>query len=182
MQRTDLAKKKLRQTMLKLQRSLRSDYVNAASGRIQQQVLASPQYHRARSLFTYISMPQEVSTDLILQRALADGKQVYVPRCTDDEMLAVRIRDLDHLRPGKYGIPEPINHSETAAADELDLILVPCVSASADGKRLGHGAGYYDRFLQAKPHNTFCLCFREMLLPDIPVAAHDIHMAFVISE
>ena len=182
MHSTELAKKQLRQTMLKLQRSLPEDYINAASNRIQQKILELPQYHMAKSIFTYISMPREVSTSVIIQRALADGKRVYVPKCISGEMLAVRIHDLDHMNPGSYGIPEPIDHSEAAAADELDLILVPCVSASADGKRLGHGAGYYDRFLKNKPHNTFCLCFRKMLFTDIPIAEHDINMAFVISE
>ena len=179
---TELAKKQLRQTMLKLQRSLPKDYMNAASNRIQLKILELPQYHMAKSLFTYISMPQEVSTDIIIQRAFTDGKRVYVPKCIGDEMFAVRIHDLDHMSPGSYGIPEPIDHSETATADELDLILVPCISASADGRRLGHGAGYYDRFLKTRPHNTFCLCFRKMLLTDIPVAEHDVNMAFVISE
>ena len=182
MHSTELAKMQLRQTMLKLHRSLPEDYMNAASIRIQMKILEIPQYNIDKSLFTYIGMPREVSTGIIIQQAFADGKRVYVPKCIGGEMLAVRIHNLEHMNPGSYGIPEPIDHSEAAAADELDLILVPCVSASADGKRLGHGAGYYDRFLKSKPHNTFCLCFRKMLLTDIPVAEHDINMAFVISE
>ena len=175
-------KRQLRRRMLERQRALPADYAESASAAIQRHILSLPEYRKAVSLFTYISMPREVSTALIIRQALADGKRLYVPKCIGGEMLAVRLRDPWQLRPGSYGIPEPIDHSETAAADELDLILVPCVSASPDGKRLGHGAGYYDRFLKAGSDRTFCLCFREMLLGDIPVEEHDIRMAHVISE
>ena len=174
--------------MLERQKALPPDYVASASAGIQRRILSLPEYRGAVSLFTYISMPQEVSTDLIIRQALADGKRLYVPKCVGGEMLAVRLRDPGQLRLGSYGIPEPVDHPEKAAADELDLILVPCVSASPDGKRLGHGAGYYDRFLKAGSgctsgtDRTFCLCFKKMLLADIPVEEHDIRMAHVVCE
>jgi 5-formyltetrahydrofolate cyclo-ligase len=97
-------------------------------------------------------------------------------------MLAVRIRDLDCLVPGAYGIPEPSDAGETVSAKDLDLIIVPCVAAFKDGKRLGHGAGYYDRFLAGGSGKTVCLCFRELLEAHIPVEDTDITMFLVVTE
>lgn len=176
-------KQALRREYLKRQNSLPNDYVTTASSSIQAQVLASPQYMEAKSLFVYMSTGKEPSTERIIQRALADRKRVYIPKCVNKrDMLAIRIRRLEGLASGALGILEPADSSETAIAAELDLILVPCVSASDDGKRLGHGAGYYDRYLAGHSEKAVCLCFRRMLCSEIPMDSHDVYMSQVISE
>ena len=63
-----------------------------------------------------------------------------------------------------------------------DLILVPCVAAAMDGRRLGHGAGYYDRFLAGRGAKTFCLCFGRLLREDLPAGPEDIRMDAVVTE
>lgn len=164
-------------------KSLPDDYIAQASAAIQRQVLSLPQFHSAKSIFLYISMEKEPSTTLVLRRALDAGKQVYVPKCLNGHgMQAVRLRDISDLAPGMMGILEPVNCAETAPAGALDLILVPCVCASADGKRLGHGGGYYDRFLSGKNENAICLCFHRLLRNDIPVTETDVRMPFVLTE
>ena len=176
-------KKELRKTMLKAQEALPEDYTARASAAIQKKALALPQYQRAKSVFLYISMPKEPATLDILKTALAEGKRVYVPKCQGrSEMLAVRIKALSGLLPGAYGIPEPADCAETITADKLDLTLVPCVCASKDGKRLGHGGGYYDRFLAGHAENAFCLCFERMLRDDIPMGDEDVFLPCVITE
>ncbi len=165
------------------QAALPADYLRAASARIQDLVLASAAYRGARSIFLYLSLPGEPATDRILAQALADGKEVYVPKCVSrTEMLAVRIRDLSGLKPGAFGIPEPEDITETRTAEELDLILVPCLAASKDGRRLGHGAGYYDRFLSNGAEHAVCLCFSRMLCDEIPADERDVRIPVLISE
>ena len=167
------------------QAALPADYLRAASARIQDRVLALPAYRDAASVFLYLAMPGEPATDRILAQALEDGKEVYVPKCISrNEMLAVRIRGLSGLKPGAFGIPEPEDASETGTAEELDLILVPCLSAAPDGRRLGHGAGYYDRFLggSGAAARAVCLCFRRMLCEEIPADERDVRIPVLISE
>ena len=179
----DEEKKRLRRVMREAQRALPEEYVLRAGERIEARLLALPQYRRAQSIFLYISMEKEPSTRRVLSQALQDGKRVYVPKCVNrGEMLAIRLDSLDDLAPGSYGIPEPRTWTETAEAEELDLILVPCVCASPDGKRLGHGGGYYDRFLRNGAENAVCLCFHEMLQADIPMAENDVSIPAVLTE
>ena len=175
-------KKLLRQELRKRQAELSPSYIREAGDRIQKAVLASALYREADSLFLYISMPSEPPTGILLRWALADGKRVYVPKCVGKEMLAVRLRNPKALRPGYIGIPEPAEIEETASEPELNLILVPCLAASPDGRRLGHGAGYYDRFLGTRREGTLCLCFREMLCPEIPMEDTDVFMSHLVTE
>ncbi len=172
----------LRKELLAKRKELSEEYRRAAGKSIQEQVLSSPEYAAARSLFVYVSMPGEPPTECIICRALADGKEVYVPKCVDGEMFAVRIHSTEEMQPGTMGIPEPTCCAETKSADEFDLILVPCVSVSSDGCRLGHGGGYYDRFLTRERSNTLCLCFKHMLCENIPMEENDVRITRVISE
>ena len=172
----------LRKELLAKRKELSEAYRRNAGESIQQQILSSPEYAAARSLFVYMSMPGEPPTERIIRRALSDGKEVYVPKCVGGELFAVRIRSTEEMQPGTMGILEPTCCAETKSADEFDLILVPCVSVSSDGRRLGHGGGYYDRFLARERSNTLCLCFKHMLCKDIPVEETDVRIARVISE
>ena len=176
-------KKALRKTITARLKLLPGSYRAAASESIAEQVLASAEYRAAKRIFLYIGMPTEPDTAGIIRQALADGKAVYVPKCVSkSEMLAVRIRSAEDLVPGAYGIPEPTDLSEAIGPDAIDLILVPCVSAWKDGRRLGHGAGYYDRFLKGNADKTLCLCFRKALSPDIPMDVNDVFMHRVIFD
>ncbi len=176
-------KKRLRKAIAARLKTLPSAYRTAASESICREVLAAPEYARAERIFLFVSMPTEPDTLPIIRQALRDGKQVYVPKCISKaEMLAVRIHGLSDLQPGAYGILEPQDCSETIAVDDLDLILVPCVSAWTDGRRLGHGAGYYDRFLCGNAEKTICLCFRAAMDPDIPTDENDVRMRCVIVD
>lgn len=183
--RSDLQeqKKQLRKQISALLKTLPEAYRAAASERISDRVLSSRMYRDAKRIFAFISMPTEPDTGRIIAQALADGKAVYVPKCIGKaEMLAVRIRSTNELERGAYGILEPKDCSETAGPDALDLILVPCVSASKDGRRLGHGAGYYDRFLAGNADKTVCLCFKKAMCETIPMDENDVFVRRVISE
>ena len=178
-----MQKKRLRKEITAKVRAMPDEMRAAASADIQTQVLALPEYCGAGSVFLYIAMPTEPDTREILAQAIKDGKRVYVPKCIgENEMLAVRIRSEQALIPGAYGIPEPQDCSETVGPDGIDLMIVPCVAASKDGRRLGHGKGYYDRFLQDSAGKTVCLCFRAALSDAVPTEPTDVRMHRVIFE
>ncbi|MBO5999950.1 MAG: 5-formyltetrahydrofolate cyclo-ligase [Lachnospiraceae bacterium] len=166
-------------------------YFDAAGSRITEHILRSAQYTAAKSVFIYVSTEGEPDTYVLIRAALQDNKAVYVPKCVSKEtMLAVRIFSPDELQPGMMNIPEPVltDSSVTASCRDLDLAVVPCVSVSRDRIRLGHGAGFYDRFLSAKKDGPFekpvtlCTCFEKLLRDDIPAGPFDIPMDLVVTE
>lgn len=176
-------KKLLREESGKIVKSLPEGYKSEASDLLFRKVVSSVEWKSAHSVFTYVSTRNEPSTHRLIDSAFAEGKQVWVPKCLSrGRMDAVRIDSRDSLVLGKYGILEP-EEGESASTDQpFDLAIVPCVAASPSGARLGHGGGYYDRFLSIHQCYKLCLCFGKLLRDDIPMDESDIPMDKVLTE
>lgn len=97
-------------------------------------------------------------------------------------MEARQIRSLGELYPGSYGIEEPEKAAEIIGPEEISLALVPCLTCSGDGRRLGYGGGFYDRFLRSVPGPWAVLCRGCLMEAEIPWEAHDLLMDVVIWE
>ena len=176
-------KQELRRAFKARGAALTSEYRAAADRAIFDAVLLSEVWRKARSVFLYVSMWAEPDTRALIGAALEAGKSVYVPLCCPERVMkAVRIQSLDELRPGMRGIPEPPADGEAAEPGTLELAVVPCVTAAKDGARLGHGAGYYDRFLNGHACPTMCLCYGQMLAHALPMDEHDVWMDFIVTE
>ena len=179
----ETTKKELRAEIRWLRSDLTNEYLAEASARIQEAVMNSSAFAQSRTVFIYVSVPGEPATDALIKAALAAGKRVCVPRCRKaPEMDAVQIQSPGQLKPGTMNIPEPEEGLPCVAPEEIDLAVVPCVSATTDGARLGHGGGYYDWFLSRTPALRMCLCFHALLSKTIPVQAHDLRMDCVVTE
>lgn len=187
MQDTANEKTAVRKQLRAITKALTSEYKQQASGSITRQCLDSTEYKEAGSIFIYISMDGEPDTKDIIRQALSDGKDVYVPRCLSDGIMeAVKIDSFECLKPGHYGILEPdeaLGSTDVSCFDsETAVAFVPCVGASRDGRRMGHGAGYYDRFLENRSMKKIMLVYGAQIMPDIPCDEHDIIMDRVITE
>ena len=65
----------------------------------------------------------------------------------------------------------------------LDVVVVPGLAFTADGRRLGQGGGHYDRFLPRLRADcvTVGACFAEQVVTSIPTLDHDIRVDHVAS-
>ena len=185
MQTDDLSleKKRLRKEAAEAIGGFSPGVFKEAGEKITNRVLDSPLYRQAASLFIYVSTDREPDTHALIEDAWRAGKAVYVPKCRGQgRMDAVRVFSWRDLAPGAYGIPEPVNSPSDGPFPSIDLAVVPCVCASRIGQRLGHGAGYYDRFLRAHPMPCLCLCFHALLRDDLPAGPLDAPMDAVVTE
>ena len=175
------AKKRLRREIRIQAARLTEKYRREASERLVRQVLSLPAYRKAHTVMAYVSLPGEPDTRPILEDAAAHGKTVLLPRCTGpDRMEALRFPGWDKMEKSRMGIPEPPESAEETP--EADLILVPCMTVSPEGVRLGHGAGYYDRFLAKRKAETVCLCFRQLARDLVPAGPEDYRIGRVITD
>ena len=177
-------KQRIRQEARRIAAGLSPEYRQEASREITRQVLALPFWKTAKTVMAYWSMPAEPDTHALMEAALREGKTLLLPRCQGAGMMtALPVTDLEcGLERGALGIPEPKAPEDGTAIPEPDLILVPCMAAAPQGIRLGHGAGYYDRFLAEHPGKTVCLSFRALLRGDLPAEDTDIPVDLVISD
>ena len=92
------------------------------------------------------------------------------------------VESLDRLVQGAYGILEPAPECPRLMPDQVDFAVLPCLSCSRAGHRLGKGGGYYDRFLAAYRGSAVLLCREQLLREDIPVEPHDMSVPWVVTE
>ncbi|MFT9078554.1 5-formyltetrahydrofolate cyclo-ligase [Ethanoligenens sp.] len=149
---------------------------------IRQQVISLPEYRSCDTLFSYVSVREEVDTHALIRTALRDGKRVAVPRCEGKRMVFYAIGSLDELRPARFGLLEPPG-GVRVLPDVHSLCLVPGLSFDQSGARIGYGGGFYDRFLPDFPGVSVGLCY-SMLISDtlLPTEAHDCRMSVVVSD
>lgn len=127
-------------------------------------LVETPEWKRAKTVFVYISLPNEPDTSELIFAALAQGKRLCVPKITGEGVMkAVELKNVSRLKKGKFGISEPDEADDEIFAEQIDLIVLPCLAADKSGARLGKGGGYYDRFCENFDGNKFVFCAEELL-------------------
>ena len=176
-------KKMLRARCREIAERFTEEYIEEAGRAMAERVRSLKAYGEAETVFCYMSMPKEASTEALLEALFADGKRVAIPLCTGPhDMVAKLYHPGDELAEGAYGIREPLASAETLDPSTIDLAIVPCVACDRQGKRLGHGAGYYDRFLENIEAVTVALCPEPLIVGNVPWYRHDIVMDYVATD
>jgi 5-formyltetrahydrofolate cyclo-ligase len=180
------AKAALREELLARRKALTPDMIDARGIKVQARFLATPYYHRARTVALYAPIRGEVPTRDILTAALGDGKVVCYPLShVHGRILSFRaVRSEAELEPGRLGVREPPSSAELIPVEQIDLFVVPGLGFAADGKRLGRGGGYYDATLRAASERSrrVGLSFSEQVVTGLPVSPEDVDMDLVVTE
>jgi 5-formyltetrahydrofolate cyclo-ligase len=90
----------------------------------------------------------------------------------------------DSLRPGPYGLREPIGERLGGFALRIaDLVLVPALAVDRNGIRLGRGAGHYDRSLADTAAGTHLVAVvrDQEIFEALPAEPHDIRMTATLT-
>lgn len=170
-------KKTLRKEILTIRRGLSAESLRLESIKITEFLCAWPIFTKAETIMMFLSMPDEVETTALLEAALRAGKKVCIPLIgeTQGQMQAVWLRSLTDLVIGKFGIKTvSIEKIQLVDPESIELILVPGVAFDAFGRRLGMGAGYYDRFLvKARQATLAGLALDCQLVENVPCEEYD---------
>ena len=167
-------KKALRAEIRTKKRAMTAQEIEEKSAALAKAFYETAEYKNAKTIYGYLPYNQEVRTTQMLAQALADGKQVAVPKVYGDEMKFILLSDLTQVAKGYAGIPEPIADGPVAA-DPTALVLMPGLAFDPEGHRLGYGGGFYDKFLAAEPdHPTLALCYDFQMLPRLDTESYDI--------
>ena len=173
-------KKELRQKIRQQKREMTQEQIQTASEKLGELFAADPLYQQAKTIYGYLPYNQEVRTVPMLEQAMKDGKRVAVPKCYGEEMRFIYMDDLSKVEKGYANIPEPIADAPVAE-DPTALVLMPGLAFTKDGKRMGYGGGFYDKFLASEPeHPTVALCYDFQMVEDLPTNEYDIPVDCVL--
>ena len=142
-------------------------------------IASSESIKSAKTVALYASLSDEVQSFELIE-LLSQTKRVVLPRVAGNDMDFYPYTP-SSLKVGAFGIEEP-QGSEPISPNEIDVIVVPGVAFTTDGKRCGRGKGYYDKYLSRSGFRAIKIgvCYAEQLAEDIPNEPHDIVMDYMI--
>lgn len=147
------------------------------SAAICRRLLADRKVLEADTILAFWPMPTEPDIRPVIDSLHGMGKRILLPRVTSKtDMVFCPYEGADSMMAvPPYGILEPTNAKVDAPSGNA-VMLIPGVSFDADGNRLGHGCGYYDRYLAIHPMPVIPVYFPFQLVDKVPTDKYDINI------
>lgn len=191
-------KAQLRERMKKRRDAMPKDERAAKSDAIARRIMKLDWYSYAAELLVYAAIRSEVELFSFCEMAWRDGRILYFPRVSGEDMEFYRVDSFQQLAPGCFQVPEPRLIADSDFAESSDSlagevwsagsertvpILVPGIAFSRQGQRIGYGKGYYDRYLAKHPAlMPIGICFEEQLVDGMETEAQDYPMRRIVTE
>lgn len=177
-------KKELRKKMLALRRALSTDETDKMAMCLRANIVSLPQYKKANRIMAFLAMRGESNLDPLIEQALADEKEIYIPVCLPERpMGAGRLFSMSGFTKGPLGLRNLPAPYTMIAPEDLDLVLVPAVACGLDGTRLGMGAGYYDRYLErVSLEKRVSVLWDFQVMDSVPNGIYDKYISKIVTE
>ncbi|MDA7650170.1 5-formyltetrahydrofolate cyclo-ligase [Verrucomicrobiales bacterium] len=176
-------KESLRKTIIKDLSSLDAEVKQNASASISNKLIKLVRTNS--SVLCYSPLKSEPNIRPAIQHWLKSNFRVCLPRVEGDQIQIYSVNSSDSLINSSMGIlePGPSNHNKISPM-EIDFILVPGIGFTRDGKRLGRGGGFYDKYLEKTSSQSLKIgvAFNLQILDEIRTETHDIPVDLLITE
>ncbi|WP_194191763.1 5-formyltetrahydrofolate cyclo-ligase [Clostridium chrysemydis] len=178
-----LNKKSIRKNII-AKRDLNKEENSLKDSKIFNELISLNSYKRAKKIFIYIGFGSEINTKDLIEIMLKEGKEVFVPKVIEKEMIALKITSLSNLIESKFKILEPVGEKSDIDGEEFDLIIMPGVAFDRIGNRIGYGGGYYDKYLKdiSSDIKKVALAYELQLVEEIETEEHDLKVDSIITE
>jgi len=138
-------------------------------------------FKKSKTILSYMSSYDEVDPSY----CESSDKTICYPVCINNEYMEARFPNSDEaIEIGNFGIRSPkINESILIDPQNIDLVIVPCVGFDEKLNRLGHGKGFYDRYLKNfNKSQIITIAFEVQKLDNTLIDTWDVPMSMVITE
>jgi 5-formyltetrahydrofolate cyclo-ligase len=184
-----MIKSDIRKKLLALREQLSPDTHATNSAAITERLLQLPEYRQAGVVLGYMNFGAEFASELWIQRALAEGKRLALPRVNHhtNQLDLYWVDDPDNqLELGLWEIREPVVErcKRLATLNEVEFALLPGVAFTRNGARLGYGGGFYDKLLAHMTHRPTLVAaaFALQIVEQIPQETTDVKVEWIITE
>jgi 5-formyltetrahydrofolate cyclo-ligase len=154
----------------------------AASESIRTSIPSLPRWQEARVVAAFAALPGEPDLHPF---EWCQSKTALLPRVEGEHLIFHAVENPAQLKQGAYGVLEP-DPDQCPVADPVsaEIIFVPGLAFTADGRRLGRGRGFYDRLLSTLPESVLRVgvCFASQVVTAIPSEPHDEEVDVVLSQ
>lgn len=178
-------KKDERKQAIAARRALSDELRRQNSAEICRRLLELPELSSVKTVFSYLAAWDEVDMTAFNTAMREKGITVAYPVCYGQGLMEAYAPETDaDVCPGPYDIKSPVpERSKFVEPAEIELVIVPCVAFDRERNRLGHGAGYYDRYLpRCGEFRCICVAFEAQRLECVTMDEHDRKMDMVITE
>jgi 5-formyltetrahydrofolate cyclo-ligase len=133
------------------------------------------------ALFWPIEARHEVDLRELDRRLHAHGADIAYPSIEEGGEMTFRVAAIEELTEdplGFRGAPRTAREPEV-----IDAIVIPAIALDGSGRRLGYGAGFYDRALpRFAPAKKIGVAYDFQLLVEVPVSPTDVTMDIVVTD
>jgi 5-formyltetrahydrofolate cyclo-ligase len=177
-----MEKQILRTQCRALRDALTAEVVATANARICEHLAAWPIFQAAQSIAAYMAFGNEISLMPLMKRF--NSKRWAIPRSLvkPEPRLIFHPYDPARLVRHRVGMLEPDASLPVVKPHELDLVFVPGVAFDREGRRLGYGGGFYDRFLPKVAASTVGIVYAALIVEQVPHNAFDQSVDFLACE
>ncbi|MGH3359551.1 MAG: 5-formyltetrahydrofolate cyclo-ligase [Nocardioidaceae bacterium] len=179
------SKESLRAQIRRGRSRLSAEDLAAADEALARRTIDLPEVAAAEVVAVYLSVGDEPPTRRLADALLERGATVLSPVMAPNRVLDwAAYTGADELRVAAYGIAEPSGaRLGGTALRSAGVVVLPALAVDRTGRRLGRGAGYYDRALaHADPRATrIALVFDDELADFVPTEPHDEPVHLVVT-
>ena len=175
-------KTRIRRAVLEQRDALPAEVRAEWGERIAVRFVELPEVSTANAVMVFSSFGSEVPTGPLVERLRARGIVVALPRIEGGDLVAVPFAPGDPVRATTFGAVEPVAPDVMDPA-VLDVVGVPGVAFDRQGRRVGYGGGYYDRFLRGLHAFTVAVAFGVQVVDrPLPAGNFDLPVQAIVSE
>jgi 5-formyltetrahydrofolate cyclo-ligase len=164
----------------------RGEDARLAAAAATERLLTVPEIASASRLVVCLSFGDEIDTWPLVDRLLASGREIYVPRADAADRQLHLHRYPCELRVISFGLKQPPRTVPELPARSIDTTVDAAIALGlafdVRGYRLGYGTGYFDRFLAGRPFPAIGLAFDSQIIDHMPEEPHDVPMAAIVTE
>ena len=127
----------------------------------------------AKVVHCYLPMKNEINLLPFLENMFSAGTIVVAPKALPGgNMKHLILNSLNETEKGIFNTIYPAGNMEFSG--KYDVVVVPGLAFDAEGCRLGHGGGYYDRFLSGLSNViTFAAAYPFQIVDHVPAEDTD---------
>ncbi len=135
---------------------------------------------QAGSVVIYLPLPDEIDVTPVRDRV---HRTFAVTRTPPSGPLTLHSVDAPRERH-RFGFEQPVATASPVDPSTVAVVLTPGLAFGPDGERLGHGGGYYDRFLLTVPDSAarVGVTVEALVVDGVPTDSFDVPMTHLATE